>query len=43
MHTQEAEIELPLTSDLVLGQRKKLGEFFKGDIPNEVNSFEKNM
>lgn len=38
---QEAEIELPLTSALVLGQRKKLGEFFKGDIPNEVDSFRK--
>ena len=38
---QEAEIELPLTSALVLWQRKKLGEFFKGDIPNEVNSFRK--
>ena len=38
---QEAEIELPLTSALVLGQRKKIGEFFEGDIPKEVNSFRK--
>ncbi len=38
---QQAEIEVPQTSALVLGQRKKLGEFFKGDIPDQVNSFRK--
>lgn len=38
---QNVKIETPETSALVLGQPKRLGEYFKGDIPVEVKNFRK--